>query len=256
MGDRDHYVPGTFCWAELGTADPEASAAFYTGLFGWDAVDMALAGGGDATTFQLLGRDVCELQRHDPRQGPPGWLSYVSVEDADEVTERARAAGARVVREPLNVYAAARTAVLEDPTGAVFGLWEPRARVGATLVNDPGAMCLNQLNTSDPDRAAAFYTEAFGWRIESVGTDEQPYWGIFNGPGLNGGMMPLPPQGGAPSHWLVYFATADIDATASRIPELSGRVLVPPVDIPNGRISVAMDPQGATFALYAGNLDP
>ena len=256
MGDRGKYAPGTFCWAELGTGDPAAAAAFYVGVFGWEAVDMALAGGGDATTFQLLGGDVCELHRHDPRQGPPGWLSYVSVDDVDEVAERAQDAGATVLREPLNVYAAARTAVLEDPTGAVFGLWEPRARIGATLVNDPGAMCLNQLNTSDTERAAAFYTEVFGWRIEPVGTDEQSYWGIFNGPNLNGGMMPLPAQAGAPSHWLVYFATADIDASANRITDLGGHLLVPPTEVPNGRISVATDPQGAAFALYAGNLDP
>ncbi len=256
MGDRQKYAPGTFCWAELETADPEGAAAFYVGLFGWDAMDMELAAGGEATTFRLRGRDVCELHLHDPRQGPPGWLSYVSVEDVDEVTKRAQDAGAKVVREPLKVYAAARTAVLEDPTGAVFGLWEPRARIGATLVNDPGAMCLIQLNTSEPDLAAAFYTDVFGWRVESVGSDDQPYWGIFNGPGLNGGMMPLPPQGGGPSHWLVYFASADIDGTASRIPELGGQVMVPPVDVPNGRISVASDPQGAVFALYAGNLDP
>ena len=256
MGDREKFAAGTFCWAELGTDDPEGVAAFYVGLFGWEAVDLELAGSGAATTFRLLGRNVCELHRHDPRQGPPGWLCYVSVDDVDEVAGRAHNAGATIVREPLNVYAAARTAVLEDPTGARFGLWEPRAHIGATLVNDPGAMCLNQLNTSDPDRAASFYAEVFGWRIQSVGTDDQPYWGIFNGPGLNGGMMPLPPRAGARSHWLVYFATADIDGTAARIPELGGRLTVPPVDVPNGRISVATDPDGAVFALYAGTLDP
>ena len=75
-----------------------------------------------------------------------------------------------------------------------------------------------------------------GWRVEPVGTGDQPQWGIFTGPGLNGGMMPLPPQSGAPSHWLVYFATADIDATAGRMTDLGGRLVVPPMDIPGGRI--------------------
>jgi uncharacterized protein len=255
MGERDHYAPGTFCWAELGTADPEGATAFYVGLLGWEAVDMAAGNGANAATFRLRGRDVCALQRHDPRQGPPGWRCYVSVDGVDQVTKRAVEAGATIVQEPLDVYAAARTAVIADPTGAVTGLWEPRQRVGATLVNDPGAMCLNQLNTSDPDRAAAFYTEVFGWRITPVGTAEQPYWGIHNGDALNGGMMPLPP-GAGPSHWLAYFTTTDIDAAAERILALGAPVLVKPMAVPGGRILVAVDPQGAAFAMFQGRTDP
>jgi uncharacterized protein len=256
MGERDHYAPGTFCWAELGTRDPEGTTAFYVRLFGWEAVDMAMGNGANATTFRLTGRDVCALQGNDPRRGPPGWLSYVSVADVDEVTRRAADAGGRVVREPLDVYAAARTAVLEDPTGAVVGLWQPRRRIGATLVNDPGAMCLNQLNTTDPQRAAAFYTEVFGWEISSVGTEEQPYWGIRNGSALNGGMMPLPPETGPP-HWLVYFTSVDVDTAAETVKELGGQVPVPPMPVPpSGRITVAVDPQGAAFALFQGRTDP
>lgn len=82
-----------------------------------------------------------------------------------------------------------------------------------------------------------------------MGTDERPYWGIFNGEALNGGMMPLPPGAGAP-HWLVYFTTVDIDAAAERIPALGGTVLVSPMPVPDGRVSVALDPQGAAFATF------
>lgn len=114
-------------------------------------------------------------------------------------------------------------------------------------------MCLNQLNTADPDRAARFYTDVFGWRIQPVGTDEQPYWGIQNGSALNGGMMPLP---GGRSHWLVYFTTVDVDASAERLAELGGQVVVPPMAIPSGRICVAVDPHGAPFALFEGPTDP
>ena len=116
-------------------------------------------------------------------------------------------------------------------------------------------MCLNQLNTSDPDRATAFYTEVFGWRIEPVGTDDQPYWGIQNGAALNGGMMPLPTQA-ARSHWLVYFTSVDLDAAAETVEDLGGQVVVPPVPIPSGRIAVALDPKGATFAMFEGRTDP
>jgi predicted enzyme related to lactoylglutathione lyase len=252
VGLRDRYDTGTFCWADLAAADPGAARAFYVGLFGWEAEDTPLGDTGVYTTFSLDGHDVCALYAGD---GPPAWLSYVSVQDAAAVTARARDAGATVVRDASDASVAARMAVLEDPTGAVFGLWAPRPYIGAQLVNVPGAMCLNQLNTSGPERAARFYTDVFGWRIESVGSPEQPYWGIFNGPNLNGGMMPLPPGSGGAPHWLVYFATADADVSAARIGELGGRVLVPPMAVPGGRITVALDPQGAVFALVEGRFD-
>jgi predicted enzyme related to lactoylglutathione lyase len=247
VGERDGYQPGTFCWAELAAVDPGAARAFYAGLFGWEAED---------TTFSLGGRAVSGLSGREPDGGPPAWLSYVSVVDATEVAARARDAGATVVRDASDVVAGRRTAVLEDPTGAVFGLWEPKPHIGAGLVNVPGALCLNQLNSSDPERAARFYGDVFGWRIESVGSPEQPYWGIFNGPHLNGGMMPLPAGSGGGSHWLVYFATEDVDPAAARIGELDGRVLLPPMAVPGGRITVALDPQGAVFAVVEGRFDP
>lgn len=256
MGERTRYEPGTFCWADLSTPDTAGAKAFYGRLFGWEAVDVP--GGPDAiyTMLRLDGRDVCAMSERGPDQGPPAWLSYVSVADVADAAERARRTGATVLAEPFDVMDAGRMALLADPTGAVFALWEPKDMIGAGLVNDPGCLCLNQLNTSDPEAATRFYTEVFGWRIESVGTDDQPYWGIYNGDALNGGMMPLPPGTGAPSHWLVYFTTEDLDGSASLIGEMGGAVVVPPMAIGAGRIAVAQDAQGATFALFEGPVDP
>jgi predicted enzyme related to lactoylglutathione lyase len=116
-------------------------------------------------------------------------------------------------------------------------------------------LTLNQLNTSDPDAAERFYSDLFGWRFESVGNEESPYWGIYRGETMNGGMMPLPPGPGAPSHWLVYFGIDDIDAAAEQIGAAGGTVMVPVTDVPGGQILVAQDPQGAIFALWAGRFD-
>jgi predicted enzyme related to lactoylglutathione lyase len=257
MGKRERYEPGTFCWIDLGTDDAVAAKAFYTGLFGWDAEDMPMGDDTVYTMFSVGGRHVCALYGRDAAQGPPAWLSYISVADADSAAARAGDAGALSVGDPFDVFGSGRMAVVQDPTGAHVALWQPGTHIGAGVVNGPGLWCLNQLNTSGPDRAAAFYTEVFEWRFQSVGTDEQPYWGIFNGDDLNGGMMPLPPGAGAPAHWLPYFGVEDADATAERIAELGGRVIVPPVSIPPaGRIAVALDPQKAAFALFAGRFDP
>jgi uncharacterized protein len=142
-----------------------------------------------------------------------------------------------------------RMAVIQDPTGAFFCIWEPRANIGAKRVNEPGALTLNQLNTSDPDRAQEFYTGLFGWRFDKV-ADEPAYWGIYNGDRLNGGMMEQPP--GA---WLVYFGSESVDDDAGRIAELGGNVIVEPMTVPDGRILVAQDPQSAVFAVLSGRFD-
>ena len=255
MGERERYEPGTFSWVDLGTDDPEAAKAFYVGLFGWQTRDVPMGAAGPYTMCLLGDGVVAAVYGREHSQGPPAWLSYVTVADADATVAAARAAGALSAQDPFDVFDAGRMAVLQDPTGAHFAVWQPGTSIGATLVNVPGALCLNQLNTSDPGRAAAFYIDVFGWRIEQVGTEPAPYWGIWNGPGLNGGMMALPPDAPA-SHWLHYFATDDTDASTVRTRELGGRVLVPPMAVPGGRIAVAMDPTGAAFGLLAGRLDP
>jgi predicted enzyme related to lactoylglutathione lyase len=144
---------------------------------------------------------------------------------------------------------------IQDPTGAVFCLWQPQRAIGAEVVNGPGALSLNQLNTSDPEAAERFYSELFGWRFEQVGDEANPYWGIYRAEALNGGVMPLPPGAPMPSHWLAYFGTGDVDGAAGQIGAAGGTVMVDPQDVPGGRILVAQDPQGAFFALFAGRFD-
>jgi predicted enzyme related to lactoylglutathione lyase len=117
-------------------------------------------------------------------------------------------------------------------------------------------MTLNQLDTSDPEGAAAFYRELLGWDVALQDTGGAPeYWGIFNGGALNGGMMRLPPGVDTP-HWLVYFGAGDADATVARVEALGGGVMAGPMDVPSGRIAAVHDPQGAAFALLAGRFDP
>jgi predicted enzyme related to lactoylglutathione lyase len=256
VGDRDRYEPGTFSWLDLGAVDATAAKAFYQGLFGWEAVDRPMGDDlGPYTMFRLDGRDVCALYGRGGDGPPPAWLSYITVADADELAAKARAAGANV-ENPIDVFDAGRMVLVEDPTGAHFAAWQPIGNIGAKVVNVPGALCMNQLNTSDPSGAARFYGEVFGWQFQQVATGEQSYWSISNHGNLNGGMMPLPPGAGAPSHWLVYFAIADLDAGTARAGELGGQVVVPPTPVPAGRFAVVVDTEGAAFALFEGNLDP
>ena len=162
--------------------------------------------------------------------------------------------GGGLVRDTLDVGTLGRSGAVTDPQGAVVGLWEPREFLGAGVVNEIGAMVLNQLNTHDPAAAAEFYAALLGWEIDQVQSEPAPYWGITNQGWLNGGIMGLAPP--APPNWLVYFTSEDVDGSDALIVELGGAVVVPPMEIPGGRILVARDPQFAFFALYEGEVDP
>jgi predicted enzyme related to lactoylglutathione lyase len=254
MGERTQHAPGTFSWADLATTDADAAKTFYTGLFGWEAEDNPIPEGGVYTLLRHRGKAAAAL--YEPQQEqPPVWLSYVTVASAEEAADAARKHGAAVETEPFDVMEVGRMAVIQDPTGAFFAVWEPRLSIGAEIVNEPGALTINQLNTNDPERAQEFYAGAFGWRFEAVDGGDVPYWGIYNGDSLNGGMMPLQPEAGAPPHWLVYFGSESVDDDAGRIGELGGQVMVPPMSVPGGRILVAQDPSGAVFALFSGRFD-
>jgi uncharacterized protein len=203
---------------------------------------------------RLQGRAVAGLAGTMPGQ-PTAWNSYVTVDDADAAATRAGELGATVISEPFDVMELGRMAVIQDPVGAFFCVWQARDSIGAELVNCHGLLSLNQLNTPDPERASEFYSALFGWRIEAVPDTEIPYWGIYRGESLNAGMMQQPPDAPAPPHWLVYFGSDDLDAAAEKIGVTGGSILVPKTEVPGGQFVVAADPQGAIFGVFAGRFD-
>lgn len=254
MGERTSFPPGAFCWVELATTDVAAAAGFYGRLLGWEGDERRGAVARRYTMFHLGGRLVAAMsERHD---GAPAWLSYVSVADADAAAGLVPGLGGLVVQSPTDVLDAGRLAVVADPTGALVALWQPGAHIGATLVDDPGALCLNQLGTTDPDRARPFYEGLFGWAFTPAGPGGPPSWGISHHGARHGAMVPLTAGDGPASRWLPAFATADLDDAVATVPAAGGAVAAAPTPGPGGRMAVAADPQGAAFVLVEGGVDP
>ena len=256
MGERTEYAPGTFYWVDLATTDAEGASAFYAAVLGWE---VAPAEEPEAHGYRLMlvgGRTVAGIYPGAAVGTVPAWLSYVSVERSEESAARAAELGATIAMGPMDVLEHGRTTLLTDPQGASVALWEPRRHTGAGLVNEAGALSLNQLNTPDVEGSVRFYAGLFGWEITQVTDDPMPYWGIQNQGRLNGGVMGLPPGNPAPPHWLPYFTVEDIDAADAAIVDAGGSVIVPVMPAGPGRILVAMDPQGGAFALYEGTVDP
>lgn len=159
-------------------------------------------GGGTYATCRLRGAATAGIYQQEGRQ-PPAWLAYVSVENAEVTAKRAEQMGATIISDVRELEAIGRIAVLADPNGGVFALWEPTGMAGLEIVNDPGAFCLTQLNTANPQAAQGFYRELFGWNISEEAGADAPYWGVYVGDAVNAGMMPNPNPGA--DNWLLYF---------------------------------------------------
>jgi hypothetical protein len=208
-----------------------------------------------------------------PEAAPPiaMWNTYVWVESADDTAAKVRDAGGGVVMEPFEVMDAGRMAVFADPEGAAFCPWQAQDNKGARIVNEPGSLNFNGLNTRDVQGAKSFYGSVFGWTTLALdgGADmwTLPGYGDHlerDNPDLRkqtaeadapegfedvvASINLIPDdQPDTPAHWSVTLAVDDADATAAKATELGGKVTVPPFDAPWVRMTIINDPQGATF---------
>lgn len=252
------FAPGTPCWVDLFSSDPDRAKAFYAGVLGWVAEDAG-AEFGNYVTFSSGGRQVAGMMRNDGAQGvPDAWSTYLSTADIGASTAAATAAGAQVVVEPMQVADLGSMAVLVDPVGAAFGLWQAGSHTGFGKYNEPGSVTWDEHHSKDFATSTAFYRQLFGWEIEETSdTDEFRYFqGKVDGQtvaGLMDSASRLPDE--VPSHWAVYFSVDDVDAAVAKAGELGGTVLRPPEDTAFGRIAGLSDPTGAMFTLHSGSSD-
>ena len=246
------HPPGVFCWPELATTDPHAAARFYATLFDWSPVATGSAET-PYTVFQIDDESVSAVRGLSPLAGPlPRWNSHVSVANADETAEHAAALGGTILTPPSDGRAG-RFSAIEDPMGAVFYVWQAMGEIGAERLNEPGSLCWTELISWDIEAAEGFYTTLFGWssRRDRAGD----YVEFLRGRDPVAGMLRTPPGRGAEgSHWLPYFAVADVDDAVQLARRQFAKILGRPMDIPMvGRSAVLRDPQGATFGIFGVN---
>jgi predicted enzyme related to lactoylglutathione lyase len=256
MPEVSVYAPGAFCWIELATTDPAGAKRFYADVLGWEFADTGVPGGADAYTMVRLGDKelggMYALTDELKSQGvPPHWLSYISVDDANESTDRAEKAGAEIKMGPIDVHDIGRMSVIQDPTGAVFAVWQAKKHPGSGVVNDVGTVCWHELMTNDVETAKTFYGSVFGYDVQVQQMGPMPYTLFLRGDKREAGMMAITPEmGPVPPHWMIYVSVRDCEGTVAKAKVAGARILVTPMDVPGvGRFSTVMDPQGAVFSV-------
>lgn len=240
------WPQGVPCWADLGTPDVEAALARYGPALGWEFDRSGEEYGG----YVMCRRGDAHAAGIGPLQpgNPPAWTLYLAADDADAVARACEGAGGTVLAPAFDVGDAGRMAVVSDPTGAVFGLWQAKDHIGAGLVNEPGGLVWEDLRSPDPDAARAFYAAVFGYRFDEAPGAGEGYttFALEDGVPLGG----IGPLWGAPApHWLACFAVDDAERSAAALAADGGRLVSEPEDTPYGRLAVAADPTGAVLAV-------
>jgi predicted enzyme related to lactoylglutathione lyase len=243
---------------ELATTDQTAAKTFYSTLFGWVATDFPMGPEAFYTMFALDGGRLTGAtftlgaEERAARIGPH-WQLYIAVDDADATARHAEELGGKLMHPAFDVMNFGRMAVIQDPTGAYFSVWQARDHKGMGIYGENGALCWADLQTRDREKAMAFYGGLFGWQFTpGKDKDANGYLHIRNGEQFIGGLpepRTMPP--GVPAHWLAYILSPNCDAQTAKAQELGGRVLVPAMTVEGQlRFSVLADPQGAVFALF------
>jgi predicted enzyme related to lactoylglutathione lyase len=241
-------------WVDVGTPDVEETGTFYADLLGWELGPDLGENAGGYRMFTKGGKLVAGI---GPNMGdaPPSWSTYINVDDLDATMAEVEPAGGSVMVPPMDLpNGSGRIAYVTDPTGGVVAFFEAGPNhSGAQVVNEPGALVWNELTVREQDKALDFFRKVVGWTTQPMeGTDD--YQLILVDGRVTAGSMQMKGDmwpADLPTHWMVYFAVGDADATAAKATKLGGQVSVPPTDIPIGRFAVLNDPTGAAFSVIA-----
>ena len=256
MAEFDSYAHGTLCWVDVTSTDFDRTIEFYKAFFGWDADQESRPEAGGYTRFSLNGKFVAAGAPARREGTPAHWTTFIASDDVDETATRVRDAGGTVLMDPFDVFDAGRMTVVEDPTGAAFGVWQARTMRGAQLANEPGTFTWNECQTAEPEAAAAFYEAVFGHQVDEMpGASGHPYRVLNVGDKGVAGILELTPEmkaAGVPPNWSTIFAVADTEDALRRAGELGGEALMGPMAIPEvGILGAIKDPVGAVFQVIA-----
>ena len=255
MTTRDHAPHGAPCWADLWTSDVEGSRAFYSALFGWEALEPSAEFGGyfmfardGVPTAGGMG-DMGDLKAND------AWKVYFHTDDAAGAVKRTEEHGGEVGAPASPVADLGVQFVASDASGATFGGWQPGTFPGFQVLSEPGAPSWFELHTTDYESSIEFYSSVFGWEVASIGDTDQFRYSVVLDPEFKGELAGILDasgfEGPSSATWSIYWHVADVAATLADVTRLGGKVVSDAEETPYGILATAADPGGAVFKLRA-----
>jgi uncharacterized protein len=248
MPDRKH-VPGKFVWFQLASSDPKRAQAFYSDVLGWKAVRFPFGG---ATYEMIFAGETPDTMVGDyvAAVGISHWIANVSVEDVDAAATAALANGGNVLEAPHDVPGIGRAAKIADPDGAELALFKSATGDPPDVSwAPPGRFIWNELHTTDPDKAIAFYEKVVGFSHRTVDSPAGPYHILSKGGVDRGGVTSHLARGASP-YWMPIVNVVDVDAAVDRAQKVGARIRRPAEDMAGiGRLCVIEDPTGAVLAV-------
>lgn len=251
MSQVSGHAPGTPCWIDIMTPNPDGAHAFYKALFGWEVS----VGGPEFGGYALASKDGQRAAGVGPKMPgqdnmPSVWTVYFATADIDASVAAVKAHGGSVFFPPMKVHDEGSMAICADPSGAVFGFWQAGNNTGAQVVSEPGALSWCEVNTRQGEAVRDFYASVLGLSHQPM--PGMPYWTLHHGDKAVAGVLQMNEQwpDGVPAHWMAYIGVDRVDAACQTIIANGGTVCVPAFDTPYGRIAVVADPYGATFSIH------
>ncbi|MFF4642158.1 VOC family protein [Streptomyces sp. NPDC001389] len=257
------FPEGTPCWVDAMFTDVEAAKEFYADVLGWTFGEVG-SEHGDYTQAYSDGKAVAAVVPPMPGgDAPSQWCLYFASEDAAATAEKIRAAGGTVVMEPMQVGTFGTMAIAKEPSGAVFGVWQPGEHKGFEKLGEAGSYAWAEVCTREPGKVDSFLERVFPYSSRQMAAGDGPEaagtdFKIFSVGGVDHAVLgrmkmgdEFPPQ--VPSYVQVYFGVTDCDLAVEKTRARDGRIYFGPMDSPFGRFAALGDPQGAVFAVIDMN---
>ncbi|MFD3722476.1 VOC family protein [Streptomyces sp. NPDC058674] len=255
------FPEGAPCWADAMFTDVEGAKAFYADVLGW-TFGEASSEYGNYTQAYSDGKAVAAVVPPMPgADAPSQWCLYFASSDAAATAEKVKAAGGELLMEPMRIGALGTMLIAKEPSGAVFGVWQPGEHKGFEKTGEPGSFAWAEVFTREPAATDAFLPRVFPYEVKRMEPGDDPEaadmdFKVFGlgGSGLDDAVLGRMRMGGefppeVPSYVQLYFAVPDCDEAVAKTKKHGGALQFGPMDSPFGRFAAVTDPQGAAFAV-------
>ncbi|WP_405490709.1 VOC family protein [Streptomyces sp. NBC_00096] len=253
------FSEGTPCWVDAMFSDLEGAKTFYADVLGW-TFGESNSEHGNYTQAYHDGKAVAAVVPPMPGQeGHSQWCLYLASPDAKATAEKIKSAGGELLMEPMQVGDFGTMAIAKEPSGAVFGVWQPGKHKGFEKHGKPGAFAWAEFFSRDVAKADAFLPQVFPYGAQQMDLGDSPEaegmdFKVFSVGGAENPVLgrmnmgdDFPPE--IPSYVQVYFAVQDCDEAVRKTKAHGGKLHFGPMDSPFGRFAAVADPQGAAFAV-------